>query len=250
MKNGEEYKGEILEKNDKTIVLKTVNGKIDLIATNVEKIEDESYTGEYRYDNPTPSKYFIGGSAIPLKKGKGYYNNSLLLLNSVNYGISDNVSIGGGFEFVTLFQGIPLWFVNSKVGFQVSEKIHVGGGVAVLGFLGEGYGALGYGMTTFGNTEKNISIGLGYAFEKGIDDDTETSPPLFMVSGIYRITRMVALMSENFILSDDDGDVLHSGIYGVRLLSRKHSFDIGVMSSFSEGGGEIDLPYVGYTRSF
>lgn len=248
MQNGVEYKGKIIAKNDKIIVLATVNGKIDLIATNVKTIEEEKYQGKYSYDNPTPSKYFLGGSAIPLKKGKGHYNNSLLILNSVNYGISDHVSIGGGLEFISLFQGYPIWFVNSKVGFQVSEKVHLGGGVAVLGFLGEGYGALGYGMTTFGNTEKNISIGVGYTFGENIDDNSDNNTPLFMISGIYRITRIVALMSENLIVSDDSGEVFHTGVHGVRLLSRRHSFDIGLMSSSSSSG--FVAPYVSYTKSF
>ncbi|HNZ85615.1 MAG TPA: hypothetical protein PKN90_04720, partial [Paludibacteraceae bacterium] len=38
-----------------------------------------------------------------LKKGEGYYQNTMLLLNSFNVGITDYFSIGGGIEFLSTF---------------------------------------------------------------------------------------------------------------------------------------------------
>ena len=116
MKNEKEYKGNILENNEKTILLKDSYGKIALPISSIDTIEDDDYQGKHNFDNPIPSKYFITGSAIPIKKGEGYYNNTFLSVNSINYGLTDYVSVGGGFELISLLGGTPIWFVNSKMG--------------------------------------------------------------------------------------------------------------------------------------
>lgn len=252
MLNGEEYKGEVVKKSNEIIVLKTLNGRVELIVSNIDTIEEDEYKGKYSYDNPIPSKYFLGPSAIPLKKGKGYYNNTFLSINSVNYGVSDHVSVGGGVELISLFQGIPLWFVNSKIGYQISEKVHVGGGVNVFGVAAEGAGALGfgYGMATFGGTESNVTVGVGYGLVDGFDDESGDDTPIFMLSGTRRVSKKVALMSENFIAYDDSGNIFHTGIHGVRLISRNHSFDIGILTSSEWSVFDITIPYVSYTKSF
>lgn len=70
MENGDEYKGTISKKDGKTIVLKTVNGEISLIATSVRSIENYDYEGIFEFPNPHDTRYFFGPSGIPIKKGK------------------------------------------------------------------------------------------------------------------------------------------------------------------------------------
>jgi len=53
MINGDEFKGFILKQDDKIIVLKTVNGEINLLAPYVKSIENDDYIGEYSFENPT-----------------------------------------------------------------------------------------------------------------------------------------------------------------------------------------------------
>ena len=122
MNNGDEYKGQILNKDNKTILLKTVNGEINLIASNVSSIENYDYDGKFNFANPHDTRYFFGPSGIPIKKGKGYYQNVLVSANFVNYGIADNISIGGGFEFFSTIAGLPVWFLTPKVGFDYFRK--------------------------------------------------------------------------------------------------------------------------------
>ena len=162
MKNGDEYKGTISKKDSETIVLKTVNGEINLIATNVRSIENYNYEGKFEFANPHDTRYFFGPSGIPIKKGKGYYQNVLVTTNFANYGITKNISIGGGFEFISTVLGSPIWFLTPKVGFDISENIHVGGGFIMAGFAAEGTATLGYGVFTLGHAETNLSIGAGY----------------------------------------------------------------------------------------
>lgn len=242
MKNGDEYKGTISKRDSETIVLKTVNGEISLIASNVSAIENYGYTGKFEFANPHDTRYFFGPSGIPIKKGKGYYQNILVTTNFFNYGITNNISIGGGFEFISTVSGSPIWFLTPKVGFDVSENIHVGGGFITAGFAAEGTATLGYGVFTLGHAETNLSIGAGY----GLLDGELSDYPAIMISGTHRVSNNIALLSENYVIPTS----FYFGIHGIRILSKKNSFDIGAIV-IPETTDEIPaLPYVGYVRIF
>ena len=183
MKNGDEYKGTISKKDSETIVLKTLNGEMNLITTNVRSIENYDYEGKFEFANPHDTRYFFGPSGIPMKKGKGYYQNVLVTANFVNYGISKNISIGGGFEFISTVMGSPIWFLTAKVGSYISDNIHAGGGFIMTGLAGEGAATLGYGVFTLGHPETNVSIGAGYSLLNGELSDY----PVIMLSGLIEL---------------------------------------------------------------
>ena len=246
MKNGDEYKGTISKKDSETIVLKTVNGEINLVATNVRSIENYNYEGKFEFANPHDTRYFFGPSGIPIKKGKGYYQNVLVTTNFANYGITKNISIGGGFEFISTVLGSPIWFLTPKVGFDISENIHVGGGFIMAGFAAEGTATLGYGVFTLGHAETNLSIGAGY----GLIDGDLSDYPAIMISGTHRVSNSIAILSENYVFPNSFGDPLYFGIHGIRILSKKNSFDIGAIVIPEIADFIPALPYVGYVRVF
>ncbi len=251
MENGEEYQGEIINTNQETLVLKTRNGQLDLIASKIASIEDvEDYDGKYHYKNPNDTRYFFGPSARTLKKGKGYYQNINVLFNSANIGITDNISIGGGFEFIStvIFQE-PLWFLTPKVGFPISEKWSVGAGLLIGGLGTQGGGGLGYGVVTYGSADSNMTVGLGYGFG--------SSEPLLVLSGMHRLGKSISLVSENYFASTgtQDTDEFSSGlgtfgIQGIRIIGKKNSFDIGLIIIPEIVEYVPALPYVGYVRTF
>ena len=246
MNNGDEFQGQILAKNNEIITLKTVNGDINLIASSIKSIENYEYKGPFPFPNPHDTRYFFGPSGIPIKVGKGYYQNILVTTNFINYGITKNVSIGGGFEFISTIAGTPIWFLTPKVGFDISEKFHAGGGFIMAGFAAEGTATLGYGVVTLGGTESNASLGVGYGF---VNNDI-TKYPAIMISGTHRVSKSIALLTENYILPNDYGDPAFFGIYGIRILSKKNSFDIGAIIIPQIADDIPALPYVGYVRVF
>ena len=246
MNNGDEFKGHIVKKDKETIVVKTENGVFYLIASNVSSIENYDYEGKFEFANPHDTRYFFGPSGIPIKKRKGYYQNILVTSNFVNYGITKNISIGGGFEFLSTVLGSPIWFLTPKAGFQISQNIHVGGGFIMAGFAAEGTATLGYGVFTLGDSETNLSLGAGYGLIGGEFSDF----PAIMLSGTHRIGRSIALLSENYLFPSTFGDPLYFGIHGIRLLSKKNSFDIGVIVIPEIAEFIPALPYVGYVRVF
>ena len=240
MKNSDEYKGAISKRDGETIVLKTVNGEIHLITSNVISIENYDYVGKFQFANSHDTRYFFGPSGIPIKKGKGYYQNILVTTNFVNYGVTKNISIGGGLEFISTVNGNPIWCLTPKIGFEISENIHAGGGLLMLGTR-DGSAAVGYGVFTLGQSETNLSLGLGY----GIYDGKLSDYPAIMISGTHRISNSIALLSENYVLPNS----FYFGIHGIRLLSKKTSFDIGAMT-LPLLGAVISLPFVGYVKVF
>jgi hypothetical protein len=242
MKNGDDYKGVLLKQGDGRILLKTVNGEMNLIASNIHSLENYDYEGEFEFANPHDTRYFFGPTGIPIKKGKGYYQNILVTTNFVNYGVTKNISIGGGFEFISTVLGSPIWFLTPKVGFDLSENIHVGSGFIMAGFADEGTATLGYGVFTLGQSETNLSIGVGY----GLIDQELSDYPVIMISGTHRISKSIALLSENYVIPNS----FYFGIHGIRILSRKNSFDIGAIIIPEIGSVIPALPYVGYVRVF
>lgn len=246
MKDGTEYKGTIVTQNNETVVLKTPNGTLNLLSANVATIENYDYEGKFEFPNPHDTRYFFGPSGIPVKKGKGYYQNVLLSGNFVNYGITKNISLGGGLEFISTVLGNPVWFLTPKVGFDISKNLHAGGGVIVAGLAGEGTASLGYGVFTVGHAETNFTIGAGYGFING----EVSQNPAIMLSGTHRVSRSIALLSENYILPINSSQTFYFGIHGIRILSKRNSFDLGAIVIPEITEVIPALPYVGYVRTF
>jgi small nuclear ribonucleoprotein (snRNP)-like protein len=242
MKNGDEYKGTLIKEDNNRMLLKTVNGEINLIASNISSIENYDYSGKFEFANPHDTRYFFGPTGIPIKKGKGYYQNILVTTNFFNYGLTKNISIGGGFEFISTIFGSPIWFLTPKVGFDISENIHVGGGFIMAGFAAEGTATLGYGVFTLGQSETNLSLGAGY----GLIDRELSDYPAIMISGTHRISKSIAILSENYVIPNS----FYFGIHGIRILSKKNSFDIGAIVIPEIAAAIPALPYVGYIRVF
>jgi hypothetical protein len=258
MKNGDTYKGEILSRDSESILLKTVNGEISLIESRVRSIEKNSYKNRkknqrkkgsksrFKFDNPHDTRYFFGPSGIPIEKGGGYYQNILVVFNFANYGISDNISIGGGLEFLSTVSGSPIWFLTPKAGFPIGNNMHLGGGFIMAGLAGVGSGSLGYGVFTYGTHESNVSAGIGYGF---INGELGSSPTL-VFSGTHRTSNSTSLLTENYIISSGTGESIYFGIHGLRILSEKSSFDLGAIIIPELLDVIPALPYVGFVRVF
>ncbi|MFM8432081.1 MAG: hypothetical protein ACKOA1_04720, partial [Bacteroidota bacterium] len=191
----------------------------------------------------------------PLKRGEGYYQNTYLLLNSVNVGVTDNISIGGGFELISLFSsgsGGPIFFLTPKVGFKVTEKFHAGGGMYVMSIpdvFNDGRENLGilYGVGTVGNANSNSTLGMGWGFSfEGESSDS----PIITLSGMHRVSRKTALVTENWFVQSDVG---YYGIYsyGVRFFGEKVSVDLGFLNNADIMEGIlIGVPYVDFVVKF
>lgn len=245
MLNGDEFNGTFLSQDSIHLLLNTENGELKLLKSRIKAIEEDTNQGKFTFANPNDTRYFFGPTGIPLGKGKGYYQNILVSSNFINYGISKNFSIGGGFEFLTLMQGEPLWFFTPKLGFNIGPKFHLSGGLMLMGLASEGTFALPYAASTFGSSEHNFTLGLGFGYSEG----ELSKNPAIMFSGMTRASKSLCFLTENYFIPAS-GELIFFGVQGIRILARKNAFDIGIVLSPEFGDFVKALPYVGYVRVF
>lgn len=191
--NGNQLYGKISEKRENEIVFETKSlGIVTIPTANIKKMhvteEGKMVDGKYWFPNPNNTRYYFAPSAFNLKKGEGYYQNIYFLMNSANYGVTDNFSIGGGII-------IPFAvYITPKINFRITEKFYMGTGV-LFGMLPETSAVgIAYGLTTYGTNEHNITLGVGYGFFE--EDFSER--PIISLNGMTRISRQLALVTENW----------------------------------------------------
>ncbi len=208
------------------------------------------------FANPHPTRYFFGPSAFNLERGRGYYQNTYLFLNSFNIGITDNFSVGGGFEFISTLVSVAngrfdaIFFLTPKVTTKVHEKVRLGTGVLYVSVPDFGGGprsnfGIGYGVVTYGTTDRNVTAGLGWGFV----ENEFSSRPVVTVSGMRRVSRNVALISENWLVPTTQ----YYGVfgYGLRFFGEQLAVDLGFINNREIASFLlIGLPYVDFTVKF
>jgi hypothetical protein len=244
--------GIIQQENEDRIVLRVEGiGEVTIEKSAIRNIQilapDRIRDGEYWFENPQGTRYFFAPNAIGLRKGTGYYQNAWIFFNNVNYGLTDNFSIGAGTVPVFLFgvTALPIW-VLPKLSIPVaSENLHIAAGALIGGVIGEGSTGFGlaYGNATYGNRDKNLTVGLGYGY--GGDEWSDT--PLVNISGLYRTGKNFQLLTEIYFLPGIDGSGF--GLFGARWAPENFAVDFGVGRPLSESGF-IGFPWLGVTIPF
>ena len=254
LKEGSEIYARVMEVREDELLLKSnALGELTLKVYYIKKIESNNFSldkkGHFWFPNPNATRYFFAPSAINLEKGEGYYQNVYVILNMVNYGITDWFSIGCGFEFISTFssltgEGSPIAFITPKVGFPVGEKVHLGAGF-LGGFFVEETAGMFYGLGTYGSTDKNLSLGLGWGFVGGVFQEN----PFITVSGMLRTGRKFSLVTENWFVPVDG----YYGVisYGGRFFGPKMSVDVGFLNNLDIIEFlPIGIPYVDFVLKF
>lgn len=200
--NNISYFGLVTGANATTLMMKTA--LLDTIEIQLNTISKISVLGSYVnrkgknwFVNPNSTRYFFAPSAIPLKKREGYYQNAYLLANSVNVGLTNNITIGGGVVIPLLF------YVTPKISFPVRKNLYLGAGILFTqSFLTDFHlsAGIGYGLVTVGNPEHNLTMGLGYGYSKFDNSYKATSMPIVTLNGMTRIGRRLSLITENWLI--------------------------------------------------
>jgi len=252
--DGNQYVGQILERDRETIRLKTEQlGEIKIKVNDIRKIElirRELMVGrEYWFENPQSTRYFWSPNGYGLKKGEGYYQNVWILFNQFAYGITNNISLGAGFFPAFLFGGAPtpVWLTPKFSVPVVRDKFNLGAGALLGTVIGEedsNFGLL-YGMATIGNRNKNVSLGLGYGLLNGELADL----PAINISTMLRTGKRGYFISENYFIPSDPKLVIIS--LGGRSILQKVGLDYGLIVPFPE---DLDitfaLPWLGLSIPF
>lgn len=184
------------------------------------------------FENPHATRLLFAPTAIPLRKGEGYYQNIYIIGNMFNYGIINNLSIGGGFDFITMFANLengwhPMLNFNIKSGFQVAQNFHAGVGSIVATIPGEGWAGIVYGLSTYGTYNSNLTLGLGWGFVDG----TFEQKPFIIIGGMARISEKLWFVSENWIVPVNDPGYYVIVSYGLRFAAKRIAVDLAFINS-------------------
>jgi len=228
-----EISGDLISENEREIVINNTSlGLLNFSRTQVKKVIYLDAKG--RIPNPNPTRYFIGQSAYTLEKDEGYFQNIYGLFNLVSYGITDRFSVIGGVELISLFSGTPILFANAKYGFPISEKLNAAASFSYLtlaGSLADFNAGTINGLLTYGTKEHQLTFGTGYAFANGDIDNSS----ILTIGGTTRITKRLALITENYILTSGEGSLISGG---VRYIAKKITIDL---IAFQGGVPAIDI---------
>ncbi|MBK7428451.1 MAG: hypothetical protein IPI60_16270 [Saprospiraceae bacterium] len=242
----------ILQKDSVQLVVKTASiQQIEIPIIKLKSITELNISnfknGKYWFPNPNSTRYLLGPSAFNLKKGEGYYQNSNLIFNSFNYGITDNISIGAGLELLSLISAgsvNPIFFINPKIGYKITDKFHAGGGVLLGTTLSGGLG-ITYAIGTFGTPDHNLTGSIGWGFIGG----RFSKNPTVTVSGMTRISKKAALVTENWFIPGSEYSKYYS--YGIRFFGEKLAVDLAfINNSWISDYIIFGIPYIDVVFQF
>lgn len=252
-RDGNVFTGELISESDEEVVLQTESlGKITIRRDNIKKMtrlnDRQMRNGDYWHENPQSTRYLFAPNALGIKKGQGYYQNTWILFNNVNYGITNNFSLGAGTVPLFLFGSpwTPFW-IMPKLSIPVaSDKLHFSAGALIGGIIGtdSGSGGLLYGTGTVGGADKNLSVGLGYAYGGG----EISSTPVVNISAMTRTGSSIYLVSENYLVPGTDANGMIS--FGVRWAPENFSVDFALLRPLEDLGTFIGIPWLGVTIPF
>ncbi len=257
LKDGTVLNGKLLAETETEIEIQMEDiGHLTINRDKIKRLIPLEVTGKVKksfwFKNPHATRLLFAPTAIPLQGGEGYYQNIYIVANMFNYGILDNLSIGGGFDFITMFANTdegwhPMLNFNIKSGFQVAENFHAGAGGMYVTMPGEFSAGIGYGIGTFGTYNSNLSLGLGWGFV----DNTFEEKPFIMIGGMARVSEKVWFVSENWITPLDGNKYYTIVSYGIRFAANRIAVDLAFINSKDIVQDIfIGIPYVDFVIKF
>lgn len=252
---GDEFTGRLLQ-NDSNSVVFLLN-----VGDTLTYHPSELASVKILHEKPAPKsdciseRLLFAPTGFALEKGENEYRNILFLYNSYHHGITDRITIGGGFmPLIITYMG----WVDAKFTFKLGENLHLGtgallgGGFAIDFSEDEGsdgwnkYGLTGgFGAMTIGSRNKfiNLSMARVVVFEIG---DPESSPWLYSLGGACNLGKKKRLFFEAGTYAGNP-DQWTIGL-GISTLYLGNSFDAALQ--FFPGNRPRMLPAFAFARRF
>jgi hypothetical protein len=214
------------------------------------------------------SRLVLGATAFQKKRGTGYYNNFMLLLNRFELGLTDYLSINVG--LFVLPPAMP-YYANIKSTFEVLPLLRVGANITYYGTItSQSYFTESDLMINtwapsiiggYGTKEHNINVSLGWTagnasfatYKKWLDfaavnrnaEESIASNGTFLlnVGGQTRFNDKISLVGE--LVYANSSAV---GMAGLRVSGQKVAWDFGITSL--NRFVAYPLPYLAYTYNF
>lgn len=253
MKDGSKIIGRIVEIGESEIQFRSEVGMLTISIGSIEKIKEIPASsikkGKYWFPNPNTTRLYFAPTARMLKRGEGYFADYYIFFPMAAYGITDNISIGGG---MSLFPWIDIdeqiFYFTPKVGLKATENLNFAAGalfVKIPDFDDDDSPIVGilYGVGTYGKPDGSITVGLGYGFE----GSEFAKKPMIMIGGEARLLRRVSFVTENWIFPGVDEPLIS---YGIRFFGEKLSIDLAFINLLGEDAIFPGVPYIDFVFNF
>lgn len=253
LKDGSSFIGRIVEIGESEIKFKSDVGILTISIEKIKKIKEipaSSFKkGRYWFPNPNATRLYFAPTARMLKQGEGYLADYYLFFPMAAYGITDNISIGGGMSIIPgLDIGKQIFYFTPKVGLKSTKNINFAAGallVKIPDFDNDDPPMVGilYGVGTYGTPDLSITAGFGYGF---VGRDF-AEKPMVMVGGEARLSRRISFVTENWVFPGVDQPLVS---YGIRFFGEKLSVDLGFINTVGEDMIFPGFPYIDFVINF
>jgi hypothetical protein len=256
--------GYIVRQDPKELEVELVSGgRVILSASSVREIKElegasVDHRGQLRRPDPSRTRYFYGPSAMMLKQGEGYFSQKELFFSSLAYGLTDHLSVEMGSVVPAWFFGLGWINVSAgvKAGGSINEYLHFAAGaqgLVIPGFttgMGPSMAGFVFATGTLGTPTAHLTVSAGLPFSVETYSSL-TGGMILTISGNYRLTPNMALVTENWILAAANPFTTIDGI-GIRVIVDQISVDLGGVWIFTPDGplSDAPLPWVDFTYNF
>ncbi|MCP4633900.1 MAG: hypothetical protein GY855_13320 [candidate division Zixibacteria bacterium] len=224
----------------------------------IKEVDEESFRdGKYWFPNPNQTRLYFSGTARMLKAGEGYLSDVYILFPGFAFGLTDNISIGGG---MSIFPGLSLseqlYYFTPKIGLNTNSNIELAVSGLILripnyvedfGFTEADEDSYIIGLVniigTIGSADKSLTAGLGYGFADGELADK----PAITIGGEYRFARRLSFVSENWILPGIDVPIVS---YGIRFFGESLTVDLAFANILDDDAIFPGIPYLDFVWNF
>lgn len=250
LKDGQQLRGTLVGRDASGITLELEGGaRMVVPEASIARIEvGRPGQGAVRGEDPNRTRYLYSPSGFMLRTGEGYVSQTELLVTSVAIGVTEFLTVGVG-------TSVPFLFVDDgvnvlgmvKVGGSVGEHVHVAAVGQTLWLPGVDAGTTGgllLATVTFGTPDAHVGFSAGPPFVTGTEENA-VGDVLLSISGNYRVSERIALVSENWILPAADNAYITSG--ALRFIGQRLSVDAGLV--FVDGA-TVPLPWLDFTFNF
>lgn len=245
LRDGSTIFGRIVAVNADTVTFQTGAGSMQLAAGAIREVKEipasDMREGSYWFPNPNSTRLFFAPSGQMLKKGEGYVSDYELFFPGIAYGLTDNISIGGGVSLIPASASDQAYYFTPKVGFSVTDKVHLAAGVLFAGTKG-GTGGVYYAVGTLGDGNGSVTLGGGYGFAGGKIE----RKPVGMLGAEKRISRRISIVTENYLLPVSTDNILYS--FGLRFMGEKITTDLALFNVANSR--IIGIPWVDFVFRF
>ena len=257
LSDGSTLFGRITAVTDTEITFKTDMGEMTIPISRVEEItevsQDRFKGGKYWFENPNRTRLLFAQNGRNLRKGEGYFADVWVFFPSVVYGLTDNISVGAGF---TLIPGIgmdqQLWYLTPKIGVAALPTVSAAVSAMIIRVPdtedndiedpAEVVGAI-FPTATLGTDDASLTAGLGFGFVDGEVADN----PVVLLGGELRVSRRMALVTENWVFPHVENPLIS---YGIRFFSESISVDLAFFTPTGDDAITPGIPFIDFVVKF